>query len=249
MSILKLQNQYTVNTFDILILQNKICFAEYIYSIETNLFCKTNILYCKLKLLILFLLQYRCAIPSDADYERMRKVLSSIKPSEPGTHFTSQEYAWRRKFVLLQILNGMKVIVNDKIFHEHVKQHGTANSHSCPRIASTSMVFDAIYNAHDKTGHAKIERTFAYVKKKFSNISRSQVELLLGLCPICAMDKIKPSRKAPHEPILSKTYNDRGQIDMIDMQSSNDGPFKWILHYQDQLTKFSYLRPLRKKSK
>ena len=151
--------------FNILILQNKICSAEYIYSIETNLFCKTNILYCKLKLIILFLLQYRCAIPSDADYERMRRVLSSIKPSEPGTHFTSQEYAWRRKFVLLQILNGMKVIVNDKIFNEHVKQHGTANSHSCPRIASTSMVFDAIYNAHDKTGHAKIERTFAYVKK------------------------------------------------------------------------------------
>jgi hypothetical protein len=84
---------------------------------------------------------------------------------------------------------------------------------------------------------------------KYYLLTKPNVELLLGLCPICAMDKIKPSRKAPHEPILSKTYNDRGQIDMIDMQSCCDGPFKWILHYQDHLTKFSHLRPLRKKSK
>jgi len=193
--------------------------------------------------------QYRCAIPSDSDYERMRKVLSSMKSLEPGTNFTSQEYAWRRKFVLLQILGGLKVIVNDKIYKEHCNQYGSANSHTCPRIACFSMVFDAIYNAHDKTGHAKIERTFAYVKGKFSNIPRSTVEIFVGQCPICSMDKIRPSRKAPHEPILSKTYNDRGQVDMIDMQSSNDGPFKWIMHYQDHLTKFSYLRPLQKKSK
>jgi hypothetical protein len=110
----------------------------------------------------------------------MINVLGAMKPL-PGTHFTSQEYAWRRKFILLQLLNGMKVIVNEKIYQQHIKENGSANSHTCPRIASHSMVFDSIYNAHDKTGHAKIERTFAYVKKKFSNIPRSTVELLLGL--------------------------------------------------------------------
>ena len=110
----------------------------------------------------------------------MIKVLSATKAFVPGTHFTSQEYAWRRKFVLLQLLNGLKIVVNEKIYLQYILDHGSANSLSCPRIATQSMVFDAIYEAHDKTGHAKIERTFAFVKNKFSNIPRSTVELLLG---------------------------------------------------------------------
>lgn len=31
------------------------------------------------------------------------------------------------------------------------------------------------------------------------------------------------------------------------MQSAPDGEFKWIMHYQDHLTKFSYLRALPNK--
>ena len=50
-------------------------------------------------------------------------------------------------------------------------------------------------------------------------------------------------------PILSETFNDRGQMDLIDMQATPDSEYKWILHYQDNLTKFSYLRALRNKSK
>ena len=66
---------------------------------------------------------------------------------------------------------------------------------------------------------------------------------------MCAADKFRPNRTAPHQPIISKTYNDRVQIDMIDMQSTADGPFRWILHVQDHLTKYSHLRACRFKSK
>ena len=47
---------------------------------------------------------------------------------------------------------------------------------------------------------------------------------------------------------MTDTFNDRGQVDLIDMQSNPDGEFRWILHYQDHLTKFTYLRAIRKKS-
>jgi hypothetical protein len=66
---------------------------------------------------------------------------------------------------------------------------------------------------------------------------------------VCAADKFRPNRTAPHQPIISKTYNDRVQIDMIDMQSVADGPYRWILHVQDHLTKFSHLRATRFKSR
>lgn len=50
------------------------------------------------------------------------------------------------------------------------------------------------------------------------------------------------------KPITSKDFNSRGQVDLIDMQSMPDGEFKWILVYQDHLTKFCVLRPLPNKT-
>ena len=51
-----------------------------------------------------------------------------------------------------------------------------------------------------------------------------------------------------YKAIISDTFNMRGQVDLIDMQTSVDpNGFKWILHYQDHHSKFSYLRPLKQK--
>lgn len=49
------------------------------------------------------------------------------------------------------------------------------------------------------------------------------------------------------KPITSKDFNSRGQVDLIDMQSMPDGEFKWLLVYQDHLTKFVVLRALKNK--
>ncbi len=50
-----------------------------------------------------------------------------------------------------------------------------------------------------------------------------------------------PSRLEGITPLLSKTFNDRGQMDLIDTQSNIYDGMTWILHYQDHLTKFSYI--------
>lgn len=38
------------------------------------------------------------------------------------------------------------------------------------------------------------------------------------------------------------------KVDLIDMQSQPDGPYRFILNYQDHLTKFVILRPLKQKT-
>lgn len=38
------------------------------------------------------------------------------------------------------------------------------------------------------------------------------------------------------------------QVDLIDMQSQRDGEYRFILNYQDHLTKFVCLRPLKTKT-
>ena len=43
-------------------------------------------------------------------------------------------------------------------------------------------------------------------------------------------------------------FNSRCQVDCIDMQSCPDGEFKYIMVYQDHLTKFTMLEALKKKS-
>ena len=50
------------------------------------------------------------------------------------------------------------------------------------------------------------------------------------------------------KPILSKTFNSRGQVDLIDMQSLPDGEFCWILVYQDHFSKLIVLRAIKAKS-
>ena len=47
--------------------------------------------------------------------------------------------------------------------------------------------------------------------------------------------------------ITSTDFNSRCQVDLVDYQSFPDGEYKWIMHYQDHLTKFSVLRSLKTK--
>ena len=161
--------------------------------------------------------------------------------------FTTREYTWRKDFQVFNF-NNITILARRSVVEEHVDNHGRNHEASCPKLAYYEQVFDAILSSHEAVGHAKSERTHKMVTKKFSNISRSMVELFIQLCPRCATTRIVPAKKLPRKPIISETFNDRGQVDLIDMQSVPDGPFNWILHYQDHLTKFCYLRALRKKS-
>ena len=49
-------------------------------------------------------------------------------------------------------------------------------------------------------------------------------------------------------PILSHYMNSRCQVDLIDRQSEPDGYYRFIMNYQDHLTKFNILRPLKRKT-
>lgn len=50
------------------------------------------------------------------------------------------------------------------------------------------------------------------------------------------------------KPLIFKEINERVQVDLIDMQTSRDGEYRFILNYQEHLTKFEFLRPLKTKT-
>ena len=67
-------------------------------------------------------------------------------------------------------------------------------------------------------------------------------------CEECQLKKRKVASKGlVVKLLLSKDLNCRGQVDLVDMQSLPDGDYKFIMHYQDHLTKFSVLKAFTSK--
>ena len=49
------------------------------------------------------------------------------------------------------------------------------------------------------------------------------------------------------KPVLSKEFNSRGQVDLMDFQPNSDGNYKLLMVYQDHLTTFCNIRALTSK--
>ena len=188
---------------------------------------------------------YRCPVPTKIVYDEMVLVLTNAWKGK----LKPREYNWIRDMTAIIYPGNLGVgLARRSIMDDFIKEHGRNYITNCPRICHQDQMFECLYQIHSDLGHARIEKSYKEVKDKYSNISRNIVEIFCDLCPLCALDKVIPSRKLPIKAILSSTFNDRGQMDCIDMQSCPDGPYRWILHYQDHLTKFSYFRAMRKKS-
>ena len=85
-------------------------------------------------------------------------------------------------------------------------------------------------------------------QKKYANISVKVIELFKSLCIECQKKKKRPKTTGVVvRPILSKDFSQRGQVDLVDMQSLCFNGYKWIMVYQDHLTKFCVLRAIKSK--
>ncbi|GFS65365.1 KRAB-A domain-containing protein 2 [Trichonephila clavipes] len=75
--------------------------------------------------------------------------------------------------------------------------------------------------------------------------SQYEVKMLyLNLCKQCQRKHSAP-KKGIVKPMINSELNSRCQVDLIDMPSNRDGEYKFIMVYQDHLTKFVQLQPLK----
>ncbi|KAK4328712.1 hypothetical protein Pmani_000907 [Petrolisthes manimaculis] len=114
---------------------------------------------------------------------------------------------------------------------------------------SIEETFDVVKSAHITTGHGGRDRLLKELQKKYANIPTKAVELFKSLCQECQKKRKQPMTKGVVvRPILTKEFSSRGQVDLIDMQNMPSGSNKkWIMVYQDHLTKFCILRALTSK--
>lgn len=109
-------------------------------------------------------------------------------------------------------------------------------------------LYDILNEIHLNIGHGGKHRMMAEIKKKYKNLTQEVVLMYLKFCGPC-QTKLSYKRKGlVVKPIIHSEMNSRCQVDLIDMQSQADGEFRFIMVYQDHLTKFVQLRALKSKT-
>lgn len=87
----------------------------------------------------------------------------------------------------------------------------------------------------------------AELKNKYCNVTNETVMVYLKLCSQCQKKTVHLKRGLVSKPILQSTFNSRAQVDLIDMQSQYYNDYRFIMNYQDHLTKYVVLKLLKSK--
>nr|XP_049695688.1 uncharacterized protein LOC110378636 [Helicoverpa armigera] len=151
-----------------------------------------------------------------------------------GKRSSDKQYYHARKYDTINIGDEKVLILKRK-------------SHTDPtvRIVPSSEFYQLIYEAHVETGHGRRDKIISALKDKYV-VPIWAINIFLKLCKTCIAKKSLPKRGTVVKP-TSDDFDRRGHVDLVDFQSSPDNDYKWLLQYQDHLTKFCFLRPLKSK--
>ena len=116
----------------------------------------------------------------------------------------------------------------------HVKLHHASRSAACLHICT----------ADDCT---EVEKTYEACSEVFYGISKKDVRFILSQCAQCKLSA-RSKGKPAIQPIISSCVLERLVIDLIDMRSTADGDYKWILQMKDHFSRYVFAYALKDKS-
>ena len=163
----------------------------------------------------------------------MLKYFSFLEAYDAGNIKTSEpkHRRWIRNYLLEDYCYSKKLVRRD----------------SRREVVKKSVIFDKINDVHIASGHAGRDKIVKELSARFFNIGYSLVGIYLATCAICDEKRKRPRKGVVVKPIVSDDFNARAQVDLICFESERDDNFKYILNYQDHLTKFVSLRALKTK--
>ena len=119
-------------------------------------------------------------------------------------------------------------------------------------MVAKEELFELFEKVHTEGGkHLGRDRLFVELKRHYTGFSRDIVLGFLKSCNECQLQKCKKSLKSTvTKPLHSPDFASWGQVDLIDMQTTSDAnrPYNFLLVYQDHMTKFVVLRPIKRKT-
>ncbi|KAI1712428.1 integrase core domain-containing protein [Ditylenchus destructor] len=165
-------------------------------------------------------------LPNEATYD---SILAALIKFKNGSKLERYEWNYVRRYSMT-IING-----EEKLFRGNQE------------IVKREQAFGILHRLHDRRGHAGRDIMFKEVTGYFG-LTREIVQIYLSLCQHCEFKKAKVKKGLVVKPILSHDFNSRCQVDLIDLQARPDGDSKFIMVYQDHLTKFVVLDALATKT-
>lgn len=168
---------------------------------------------------------------------RYEQLIEETKNAKTAEKKASRDY-W-----LLKHYDVITVGQKDKLIFP---VDATTNNNIIYYVADTEL-FQVLHDAHQSIGHGGRDRMLKELSSRYKNITRHDVELFLQLCEPCQQKQKGIKKGIVVKPILSTEFNSRCQVDLIDYQSHPDRDYKFIMVYQDHLTKFVILRALKTK--
>ena len=162
-----------------------------------------------------------------------KKVIEILKHGKTGQKLPREEY---------HILNTYNVVSLADV--EKVKKKNGKY------MATKEGVLDIVQKAHTESGHSGEKKNYKKIADQYTNIPRSLVGYFIAHCERCAEKQRRHETKAGVivKPLSVKDLNERGQVDLVDLQTMKDGSYRYIMHYVEYLTKFHFLRPLKSKT-
>lgn len=168
-------------------------------------------------------------------HERYSKIVSEVISAKSKCS-TPLDYRRLKRFDILKVSDEQKLIVPLKPGETNIQY-----------FVTNEELFNILSETHIRTGHGGRTRMLKELQVKYKNITYEVVMLYLNLCKQCQMKHSAPKKGIVVKPLVSSELNSRCQVDLIDLQSHSDGDYKFIMVYQDHLTKFVQLRPLKTK--
>lgn len=170
------------------------------------------------------------------DDQRYEQLVDEIKNAKTAEKKSPRDYWLLKHYDFITV--GQK---NKLIFPVN-----TPNNNIMYYVADSEL-FQVLHETHQGIGHGGRDRMLKELSSRYKNITRHDVELYLQLCEPCQQKQKGIKKGIVVKPILSSEFNSRCQVDLIDYQSHPDREYKFIMVYQDHLTKFVILRALKTK--
>ena len=114
--------------------------------------------------------------------------------------------------------------------------------------AHIGELWDVLKEIHENNGHAGRDKmVYTAQTGRYKGITAWVCQLYKNHCMVCLLKEPAVNKGVTVKPMVFKELNSRAQVYLIDLQSTPDGEYKFIMNLQDHLTKFLHLRPLKNK--
>lgn len=175
--------------------------------------------------------------------EKYNKILHVCKSVENGIEAKdlikqgyTQAGVWSKKYKVFRFGSSEVVVVDEE----------GVDVDQLTRPTYYEKVFADISAIH-KEGHHKGKKLFEKCRAIYSNIPRNVCKIFTDTCPMCTRETIRKKPTAGVKNIITDGFGVRGQVDLIDFQSTPDGEFKYLLQYVDHGVKKLNIVPLTSK--